>query len=334
MSEYKVVLSEFGIRDAQLRRVEKPGFSGSLVWQVIDSTGMFCLKRWPTEDVNVERLCWIHRVLSAARNAHCEFVPVYFQTVTGKTVCSVGSGLWELATWMPGSANFNQNPDWGKLTSAIEAIARFHAAAAIGDTQLGTSPAVAERMQLLGSLPVRMPALRQAVGTISDVALRNVAAKALDLVRLRATSCLNEGMKYRDRFLLMQPVIRDIWHDHLLFVDDKLSGIIDYGAMRVDSVCCDWARVIASLRIERKIPWDNSFEILRQKVGLSEVDIAMIRWLSECGTMLGVANWIEWLFVEGHEFHDRNSAIERFRVLCGQLELEARAGNRWLEVEP
>ncbi|MEQ1904725.1 MAG: phosphotransferase [Pirellulaceae bacterium] len=334
MSEYKVVLSEFGIRDAQLRRLEKPGFSGSQVWQVIDSTGMYCLKRWPQEDASVERLAWIHRVLSSARNSHCDFVPIYLQTLPSKTIFSLGNGLWEMATWMPGSATFNQSPSLEKLNSAIAAIARFHAAAAIADTQLGTSPAVTERMQLLKSLPTRLPGLQQAVASLPDPSLRNAAARALDSVRSSASSYLSAGEKFRERFLLMQPVIRDIWHDHLLFVDDRLSGIIDYGAMRIDSVCCDWARVIASLRINGKIPWDQSFEILSQYVSLSDVDLAMIRWLSDCGTMLGVTNWIDWLFVEGREFHDRNSAIERFRVLCGQLELVIWAGNQSLRIEP
>ena len=42
----------------------------------------------------------------------------------------------------------------------------------------------------------------------------------------------------------VQPVLRDARPEHFLFEDGRLSGLVDFGAMGVDSVAADLARLI------------------------------------------------------------------------------------------
>ena len=49
-----------------------------------------------------------------------------------------------------------------------------------------------------------------------------------------------------DRIIRVQPCLRDARPEHFLFEGDRLSGLVDYGAMGVDSVAGDLARLWAS----------------------------------------------------------------------------------------
>ena len=42
----------------------------------------------------------------------------------------------------------------------------------------------------------------------------------------------------------LQPALRDARPEHFLFEDDRLSGLVDFGAMGVESVAADLARLI------------------------------------------------------------------------------------------
>lgn len=46
----------------------------------------------------------------------------------------------------------------------------------------------------------------------------------------------------------LQPCIRDIWHDHVLFDGDRVTGLIDFGAMQIDTPATDIARLVGSLQ--------------------------------------------------------------------------------------
>ncbi len=46
------------------------------------------------------------------------------------------------------------------------------------------------------------------------------------------------------RSVMLQPCLRDARPEHFLFEGDQLSGLVDFGAMAVDSVVGDLARLI------------------------------------------------------------------------------------------
>ena len=62
----------------------------------------------------------------------------------------------------------------------------------------------------------------------------------------------------------LQPCIRDVWHDHILFLGDSVSGIVDYGAMAVDTVAGDIARLLGSLVGNHVADWEEGIDAYHQ----------------------------------------------------------------------
>ena len=45
----------------------------------------------------------------------------------------------------------------------------------------------------------------------------------------------------------LQPCLCDVWHDHVLFDGDRVTGLVDYGAVKIDHPAVDVARLLGSL---------------------------------------------------------------------------------------
>ena len=57
--------------------------------------------------------------------------------------------------------------------------------------------------------------------------------------------------------LNLQPCLRDIWHDHVLFTGDKVTGMIDFGAVDIDTPATDIARLVGSLVGDDAAGWQS-----------------------------------------------------------------------------
>jgi len=55
--------------------------------------------------------------------------------------------------------------------------------------------------------------------------------------------------------LPLQPCVRDIWHDHVLFTGNEVTGLMDFGALAVDTPATDIARLVNSFADVTPIPF-------------------------------------------------------------------------------
>ena len=100
--------------DCQPQRVEPlgsaGGYSGAAFWRLSTNLGPLCLRKWPEEHPSVEQLTFIHAALLHVAKNGFRKLPVPVATKDGSMFVSHNSSLWELTPWLPGQADFQENP--------------------------------------------------------------------------------------------------------------------------------------------------------------------------------------------------------------------------------
>jgi homoserine kinase type II len=121
------------------------------------------------------------------------------------------------------------------------------------------------------------------------------------------------------RAVPLQPCIRDIWHDHVLFEGDRVTGLIDFGAMRVESVAGDIARLFASLVGDDRPAWQTALGAYEAVRPLSRNERDLIAPFDQSAVLLAGMNWLEWICVEQRRFSARQKILERLDVTIQRL---------------
>jgi Ser/Thr protein kinase RdoA (MazF antagonist) len=290
------------------------GFSGASLWRINKT---LCLRASPLSMQNAARLAEIHRLMRAARQDGLHFVPAVFATTDGATVVEHAGHLWELMDWMPGRASYQESPSRLKLQAACTALGRLHRSWA--DRSLPQAflypPVLSRRFQA---------AARGLPGEIEFAPL-DPAHQAIK----RARRVLPRWMEQIQSLLLgmlppkpvpVQPCLCDVWHDHLLFDGDRLTGLVDYGAVKTDHIAGDLARLLGSLIEDDEERWRDGLVAYSQQRPLSEDDQRLAHALDITGTILGAANWMHWLSDPQKTFDNRAAAVQRLERLLTRIE--------------
>lgn len=312
------------------------GLSGGMVWKIETPAGKGALRRWSNR-FTPERIATIHRLMEHAGKNGCDFIPTPIASRDGRTCIPLGGYNWDLCTWMEGEP-LSTEPEGKLLQVGVQAIARWHQAtphvrfplgaldsaelvAAMQAGQMAPCPAWLRRKQEWSRLVPRVLAAdaRHAVG-VGDLfhrtqrAIREVwdafdylFAQSVPMVPLRI--CL-----------------RDVHRDHVLFTGDKVTGIIDFGAIGIDSAACDLARFLGSAVPDRPHLWEQALQAYVQCAPLSDVERQWTFLLDWTGTLIGVLRWADWL--TSLELPQRQAAIARWERLLGRVEswLEQKSG--------
>ena len=220
------------------------GLSGARVWRGDDAGGLprAALKELPA-GFPADRLRQVHGWMRAARLA---VVPAVFDA-GGDTVAEVDGHVWECVGWVPGDPVLvdellrkptydlrwnprDHHPPQAPLVVACETLAAVHRAWAPPAPVFAPPPGIARRRALFADV---QPLLRRPAdprGVLADLRHRiPIALAALDRF---------------DRPGPVHPCICDPRPEHFLFAGDRLTGVIDYAAMKLDHPAVDLARLL------------------------------------------------------------------------------------------
>ena len=283
---------------------EEPGFSRATVMRITTSRGPLAVRGWPLDGLPRQRLEALHRLLEHVAPT----VPVAVPVVTrdGNRLAEWQGRLWQLEPWMPGTADFRDNPSSTRLEEAMATLARFHLSARgfvadrgaetwFGSSESSRSPAVGERLtqladyqrqwdQLVGRARKTVSGRADWTGLLGDVDrlfARGATAVAGQLQTVQPTG-------YR-----CQPCLRDIWHDHMLWTGDRVTGLIDPGSCRSDNVAIDLSRLLGSLVGDDTAAWDRGLAAYDRRAGLDLAETGLVTVLDQSTVLLSGAVWME-----------------------------------------
>ncbi|HWG42043.1 MAG TPA: phosphotransferase [Gemmataceae bacterium] len=296
------------------------GFSGASLWRIDAPGGEFCLRAWPAHET-WPRLRFRHALMREARQRGLHFVPSVLVTRDRATGIEHGGRLWELTEWLPGCADFHERPSPARLEAATIALAQLHIVWRGETSEASVCPAVQRRLKFFDEWQHLLHSgWRPLVAAHRDGLLFPLVEHAwhrLPTALEQVPHRLRRWLRFRCR---LQPCLCDVWHDHLLFVDDRLRGVIDYGAAKVDHVAVDLARMLGSLVRNDAAGWQAGLQAYRRFAPLDPDEEELAHDLDETGVILGVANWLRWLYEEKRPFADHKAVAHRLAELVTRLE--------------
>jgi Ser/Thr protein kinase RdoA (MazF antagonist) len=310
------------------------GFSGARIWRITAARGQLCLRRWPPESPDESRLKWLQAIVARAAARGFRQLPDNISTSRGAGFCRHDGYLWELTTWMPGQADYWSDPRPEKLKAAAVALAQFHRAVEsfaahqghspdeLPRPRIAPSPSIAERLALVGRLQAgafrgMRAALRQNRGAMPALADR--AEELLHLVFPHLPALQHDLVAASRIEAPLQPCLRDLSHDHVLFVGDQVSGIIDIGSMRLDAVSTDIARLLGSLCGNDRDSWTMGLDAYEAVRPLAEPERQLVPTFDRSQRVLAGVKWVEWVFVERRTFGDPAAVVQRMEHILSRL---------------
>ena len=329
------VLANYSLQMGPIRRLKflagAGGWSGSLLWRVEAASGQdYCLRRWPAEHPSAERLELIHSILEHVGSHGFEKLPTPIRTASG-TFVTHENHLWELALWLRGEAVSGAYPSTERLRAAMRALADFHVAAATFYRSIGFAPTITERLRIFhklqgGDLHAIETALRRPLDPLLDIRAQPLFEAASSAL---ADDCWNHLAAHARDQLPLQPAIRDIHRDHVLFLGDEVSGIIDFGALRIDTPLADVARLLGSMAGNdahlRETALDAYSGRRAAREGeapaepLSPHERKLINVLDQTVLILSVFSWLRWLYMERRDMGPAEPIARRWDEITARL---------------
>jgi homoserine kinase type II len=317
-ADARAILREFRMADDSLTCLGSAGgFSGATLWRVTGITHDSCLKALPVGADSgrhrriAELLRWTWR-----QHVH-DYVPRPGFVYKGP------GRVWEMVEWMPGSADFHSNPSAGRLVAACVALARLHRAwdeypGPRADPQ--PCPGVLRRLKAAHEwLNLISNGWRPTLFGASDP-VTPWAKRARPIVDRGVPAVIDELEPWLRVAVPVQFCICDVWHDHVLFTGDAVTGIIDYGSVKPDNVAVDLARLLGSLVGNDTNEFTRGLAAYEQVRPLSADERNLVPVLDRTGVVLGIANWLRWLYWDGRVYEDRDAVARRLAALVTRAE--------------
>jgi len=304
------------------------GLSGSQIWRLHSQAGELCLRQWPAEHPNRERLAWIHALLRHVQARGLDVVPAPLPTRDGGTCVAHEGHFWELAPWMPGQAVEPEAATVEHVAAATAVLAEFHAAAATFEdveTRSGPAPAVTERLERIerwlhegGAVAMERAAAH------CDATLAQRARPLIAALRLHGPSVKTELLALQQQPVALQPCIRDVHDQHVLFVHDqtgkpRVSGLIDFGALRVDAVATDLARLLGAMAGDNPALREAGLAAYQRQRKLSDLELRMAQSIDQANVVLTGPQWLDWLLIEQKWFPSLPAILARLDRILSRL---------------
>lgn len=261
------------------------GFSGARVWRGDrDGVPQVALKSWPP-NTTLERLQQIHTWMTQAE--HLPFIP----RLANRAICIEAGRVWDCCRWQPGVPRLAPSPV--EVERACEAVGLLHGAWT--STTQGPCLGVLNRLRILAE---NEPLLRAGPNALPPVSpqLDPLLRRAVIAAAQAAPHAVRALQRYEHQLFALQPCVRDLRAEHVLFEGDRVSGIIDFGAMGIDHPAVDLARFLGDFTKPDDELFTRGVTAYRRVRNESHVADEFVQLLARSGAVCSVLGWLVRLF--------------------------------------
>jgi Ser/Thr protein kinase RdoA (MazF antagonist) len=279
------------------------GYSGARLWRFRAPAGEFVLRSWPPQGPSRTQLEKIHHWLFLTSETGLAPLPV--RDNSDQTLQEFEGTLWEITPWLSGQAESAHPPPSGRVEAAFAGLAALHARW-VSITEFNTSLGLSQRYGMVGHL-IRLgfDHIENAIAKEPASSMLAAAGRQWLALARSVAPMLHRALRFPSKTMVhLQPCLRDARPEHFLFEQDRLSGIVDFGAMGMECVAGDLARLIGewlggdpALRAQAL----TAYERIRP---LAPWETSLIPVFESSADLLIGERWLHWHFLEGRQFDD------------------------------
>ena len=298
--------------------VDYRGLSSSRIFKCFGPDGSaFCLKYWPDEG-QAQRLEAIHLGMKQLTVGGVGFTPVVMSTESHSSVVRY-QGCWELISWLPGEANYLRSPNRKKLLSAVLAVAKMHDVWS-EQQAVALSPTIAQRLQRLEQAEAICNRNHSRTAQATD----HLAKRTEHHIKQISGVLRPKLMQLVRAETVVHFCIRDLRAEHLLFTGEDVTGVVDFGAAKVDDPMTDLVRLLSTLEPDDESARLHALADYADARGIAPLDYDKFRVMDLAATLLSAFQWYEWLHLEQRNFSmAREELVQRWREFLDRLDAMA-----------
>ena len=312
------VLREFDIQQPVCVTAWDAGqsFSGSDHWKVDCGNASYCLKRWPATKPAVQTKRLIELVTPEVQRQGLPIAAPLKCRRGGRFVFEQNR-WWDLTPWQPGAPVKNAPISETRLENAMQWLAAYHEQAGNIKIETGRSQALNYRYQLSQTLVDGL------LNRLSQWDYEGLVAGLPELFIAYAQKSLPELVSLLEqqvgRELTLLPVLADVWSDHVFFHENEVSGVIDFGAMKIDSPCLDLARLLGSYAGFDPSVITAGIKYYCAARTLDETQVALVELFDRAHVVLVGVQWLIWLGPEQRIFRQMPQVNQHLQNLARRL---------------
>ncbi len=324
------VLSEYGIdvRRCRLTGVT-PGFSGAVVHRVELPERTMALRGWPRDDLPPTRLHGLHAFLRHVFDAGLEVVAVPTTASNGDTLVHVAGRAWQLEPWMPGAPELLERPTPARVAAAAQCLATCHEAAGafVPDhhghewfgVRTGPPPAVVERIRRIEVLQAgQLQRLSERLA-VEQTRFAELGRLFVERFRQNAATVRRELESLARERVRLLPCWRDLHGEHVLYEGDRVTGLLDASACRVESVAVDLARLLGDVLGDDSSARDAAVAAYTAVRRLTVVERELVDVLDRSAVLLMGLTWLDRCYSRGWAIDTDPRVLSRLERIAGRL---------------
>lgn len=318
-----------------------PSLGPCRYWRIEAPDGIFCLRRWPRNKPEVERLQFQQAVLWHSVCEGIDFVPLPFETLEHQGYVVRDGSFWELLPWIEGTEEisseyftpadfsaidgnpfvqnsadpFHDRAEPFQLVSAAMSLAQFHLAVStfpLPHFPNSTSPKVRGHLTkweawIRGGFSELRHALRLKESEKENRLENDWADSGRKLID-HAISLSGEVVSLLNRAVRLavpvQTVIGNCCFRHLRFDEEGLCGMIDFKELSVDSVSLDVASLLDSMTGSNASLRTLGLKAYQSIRSLTDSELFLVKAFETSRDILEGLDYLSCRFLSGKRFDE------------------------------